>query len=364
MADESSSNAEERTEPASARKREDARQKGQVSRSIEVNSALALVFGLLILNFAGGMIGQQIAEMARSTFANAGQVQITPATLHSMIAEGFLLMAYVIAPVAVGLLIVGLLASVAQVGFYFSFEALEPRWSKLNPMKGLVNLFGSRRSLVELAKGLAKVIVVGLVSYIALDSLMSESVLLVDADLSAVFAFMTKGAMSVALKAGIAMLILAVFDYAFQRFDFEKSLRMTKQEVKEEYKMMEGDPVVKSRIKTIQRQIAYKRMMSDVPKADVVVTNPTHLALAIKYDSHKMGAPRVVAKGADLIAKKIREIAAQHHVPIVEDKPLAQALYKAVDIGDEIPEKLFQAVAQVLAYIYRLRDKTLTYSRR
>ena len=139
---------------------------------------------------------------------------------------------------------------------------------------------------------------------------------------------------------------------------------MTKQEVKEEYKTMEGDPIVKGRIKTIQRQIAYKRMMADVPKADVVVTNPTHLALALKYDSKKMGAPRLVAKGAALIAQKIKEIAAQHNVPIVEDKPLAQALYKSVDIGEEIPEKLFQAVAQVLAYIYRLRDQKLVYSKR
>jgi flagellar biosynthetic protein FlhB len=139
---------------------------------------------------------------------------------------------------------------------------------------------------------------------------------------------------------------------------------MTTQEVKEENKMLEGDPAVKGRIKTIQRQIAYKRMMTDVPKADVVVTNPTHLALALKYDPKKMGAPRLVAKGADLIAQKIKEIATEHHIPIVEDKPLAQAIFKSVDIGDEIPEKLFQAVAQVLAYIYRLRDKTLARRKR
>jgi flagellar biosynthesis protein FlhB len=364
MAEDSGSHAEERTEPASQRKRDEARKKGQVSRSVEVNNALALVAGLLILNFAGSMIGQQIADMSRSTFANASRYEITPATLHSMMVQGMVMIGTLVAPVAIGLLIVGVIANVAQVGFFFSFESLQPKWTKLNPFTGIKNLFGSRRSLVELAKGMTKVIVVGLVAYAALESLMSESVLLVDADLSAVFAFMTKGAMSVALKAGIAMLVLAVFDYAFQRFDFEKSLRMTKQEVKEEYKMLEGDPVVKGRIKTIQRQIAYKRMMSDVPKADVVVTNPTHLALALKYDSKKMGAPRVVAKGADLIALKIREIAAKHHVPIVEDKPLAQALYKSVDIGEEIPEKLFQAVAQVLAYIFRLRDKKLSYSRK
>ena len=364
MAEDGATQAEERTEPASARKKEEARKKGQVSKSVEVNSALALVFGLLIINFAGGMIGQQIAAMARSIFANASNFEITRATLHSMIAEGFMLIGYVVAPVAIGLMVVGLVANIAQVGFVFSVEALEPKWHKLNPLSGMKNIFLSRRSLVEVAKGILKVIVVGLVAYFALDSLMSESVVLVDADLQAVFGFMVKGAMSVGFKAALAMLVLAVFDYAFQRFDYERSLRMSKQEVKEENKMMEGDPLVKGRIKTIQRQIAYKRMMTDVPKADVVVTNPTHLALALKYDSKKMAAPRLVAKGADLIAQKIKEIALQHDIPIVEDKPLAQAIYKSVDIGDEIPEKLFQAVAQVLAYIYRLRDKTMAKAKR
>jgi flagellar biosynthetic protein FlhB len=361
---EDASQAEDRTEPASARKKEEARKKGQVSRSVEVNTALALVFGLLIINITGGMIGQQLSTMARSTFANASHFEITRATLHSMMAQGLLLIGYVVAPVAIGLMVVGLLANIAQVGFVFSVEALEPKWRKLNPMTGIKNIFFSRRSLVEVSKGILKVVVVGLVAYFALDSLMADSAILVDADIQSVFGFMINGAMSVGLKAALAMLVLAVFDYAFQRYDFEKSLRMTKQEVKEENKMLEGDPTVKGRIKTIQRQIAYKRMMTDVPKADVVVTNPTHLALALKYDPKKMGAPRLVAKGADLIAQKIREIAQQHNIPIVEDKPLAQAIFKSVDIGDEIPEKLFQAVAQVLAYIYRLRDNTLAESKR
>jgi flagellar biosynthetic protein FlhB len=364
MAEEAATQTEDKTEPASARKKEEARKKGQVSKSVEVNSALALVFGLLILNFAGGMIAQQIAAMARTTFANASNFEITRATLHSMMAQGLILVGYVVAPVAIGLMVVGLVANIAQVGFVFSVEALEPKWHKLNPLHGIKNIFLSRRSFVEVAKGILKVIVVGLVAYFALDSLMSDSAVLVDADLQTVLAFMVKGAMSVGFKAALAMLVLAVFDYAFQRFDFERGLRMTKQEVKEENKMMEGDPMVKGRIKTIQRQIAYKRMMADVPKADVVVTNPTHLALALKYDSKKMGAPRLVAKGADLIAQKIKEIALQYNVPIVEDKPLAQALFKSADIGDEIPEKLFQAVAQVLAYIYRLRDKTVSNAKR
>jgi flagellar biosynthetic protein FlhB len=355
MAEETASQ-EERTEPATARKKEESRKKGQVVKSHEVNTAIALVSGLLILYFSGGLIAQQLAAVMKTAFVDASRIELTAASVHNLVAQGLLTIGYVVAPVAIGLMAVGTLANFAQVGFLFSMEALQPKWGKLNPLTGIKNLFASRRSFVEISKGILKVIVVALVAYYALDSLLADSVMLVDADLQTVFAFMAKGALSVGFKAGLATLVLALFDYAFQRFEYERGLRMTKQEVKEEYKMLEGDPTVKGRIKTIQRQIAYKRMMTDVPKADVVITNPTHLALALKYDTAKMSAPRVVAKGADLIAQKIREIALSHHVPIVEDKPLAQALYKAVDVGEEIPEQLFQAVAQILAYIYRLKD--------
>ena len=359
MASEETSSPEERTEPASGRKKEEARKKGQVVKSLEVNTALLLVFGLLVLYVAGGLIAQQLTSVAKEVFLNAGRIVISPAGLHHGLVQVFLVIGISVAPIAVSLMVVGLISNVAQVGFLFSTKALEPKWSKLNPLNGIKNIFGSRRSLVEVSKGIVKVAVVGWVAYIALDSMITDTLQLADAELSAVIAFMVKGAFAVGFKAGLAMLVLAVFDYAFQRYEHERNLRMTKQEVKEEFKMLEGDPTVKGRIKTIQRQIAYKRMMSDVPKADVVVTNPTHLALALKYDVAKMGAPRLVAKGADLIAQRIKEIAAQHNVPIVEDKPLAQAIYKSVDVGEEIPEKLFQAVAQVLAYIYRLRDKRL-----
>jgi flagellar biosynthetic protein FlhB len=177
-----------------------------------------------------------------------------------------------------------------------------------------------------------------------------------DSDAETILGFMAKSALGVGLKVGIAYLVVAALDVAYQRFEYERDLRMTKQEVKEEHKQQEGDPLIKSRIRTVQRQIAYKRMMQEVPKADVVVTNPTHIAVALKYDVAKMSAPKVVAKGAELIAQRIKDLAREHGVPIVEDKLLARLLYKSVEIGEEIPEKLFQAVAQVLAYIYRLRN--------
>jgi flagellar biosynthesis protein FlhB len=348
---------EEQTEPASAKKREDSRKRGKVVKSVELNMALLLLFGLLILSLTGGMIASQVSAIAREIFSHAASIEITPSSLQGAATRGFVLIALTIAPVALGLMAVGMIANLLQVGFLFSLEAIQPKWHKLNPVSGLKNIFISRRSAVELAKGVAKICIVGLVAYSSLDSLLSESVLLVDADVQSIAGFMEKGALAVGFKTSIAMLVVAVLDYGFQRYQFERDIRMTKQEAKEEFKMLEGDPAVKGRIKTIQRQIAYKRMMTDVPKSDVVVTNPTHLALALKYDPKNMTSPKLVAKGADLIAQKIREIAREHHIPIVEDKPLAQALYKNVEVGEEIPEKLFHAVAQVLAYIYRMRDK-------
>jgi flagellar biosynthetic protein FlhB len=195
-----------------------------------------------------------------------------------------------------------------------------------------------------------------------LQDLIAQSVLLMDNDPAGIFSFMGHAAVSVGIKTGLAFLVIAVLDFFYQRFEHEKTLKMTKEEVREESKELEGDPLVKSRIRTVQRKIAYKRMMQDVPKADVVVTNPTHLAVALKYDAAKMAAPRVVAKGAGLIAERIKAIARDHGVPVLEDKPLARALYSTVEIGDEVPEKLFQAVAQVLAYIYRLRKTSTRFS--
>jgi flagellar biosynthetic protein FlhB len=211
--------------------------------------------------------------------------------------------------------------------------------------------------LVELVKGLAKVAILALVAYNATNDVLAEAITLADADAMAIVEFMANAAVAISLKVGLAYFALAGADYAYQKFEYLKQLRMTKQEVKDEAKELEGDPLIKGRIRSIQRQIAYRRMMQDVPKADVVVTNPTHFAVAIKYEVGKMSAPKVVAKGVDLIALRIREVAMEHHVPLVEDKPLAQLLYKTVEIGDQIPEKLFQAVAQVLAYVYRLRDQ-------
>jgi flagellar biosynthetic protein FlhB len=349
--------AEERTEPASAKKQSEARRKGKVARSAELNGAAVLVFGLTMVYFGGTAIAAKLADVARSTFANAATIDVNAASAQHFVQEGFLAFAITAVPVLSGLMLVGVIANIAQVGFLWTLEPLVPNFAKLNPLSGIQRVMFSRTMLVELVKGLAKVAILALVAYNATNDVLAEAITLADADAMAIVEFMANAAVAISLKVGLAYFALAGADYAYQKFEYLKQLRMTKQEVKDEAKELEGDPLIKGRIRSIQRQIAYRRMMQDVPKADVVVTNPTHFAVAIKYEVGKMSAPKVVAKGVDLIALRIREVAMEHHVPLVEDKPLAQLLYKTVEIGDQIPEKLFQAVAQVLAYVYRLRDQ-------
>ncbi len=360
MAEETAS-SQDKTEEATPHKREESREKGSVARSMEMNSAFILVFGLLILYFGGAALATKIASITQSVLTNSSTIVISTTSVHYYTIQGILVCLYLLAPILLGLLVVGFGASVAQVGFYFAPEALAVKWHKLNPLTGMKKVMISRHAMAEMLKNLLKVGVIGLIAYVSIKGAMGDTLSLMDGDARGILTFLVDSSLSAGFKIGLAFLVLAVFDYLFQRFEFERDIRMTKQEVKEETKTTEGDPFVKGRIRTVQRQIAYKRMMHDVPKADVVVTNPTHVAVALKYEAGKMDAPRVVAKGAELIAQRIKEIARKHDIPIVEDKVLARALFKSVDIGEAIPEKLFQAVAQLLAYIFRMKNSKYTY---
>ncbi len=355
MADEKP-DSDERTEPASDKKKSESREKGMVAKSMDLNSAVILLFGSFTILLFGSTMYGQMSSMFKYTLTNTHTIEVSATAIHHFIYLIVSFLAVSLLPMLGALMVLGIVSNLLQTGFMFSPKALELKWSKLNPIAGIKRVLFSTHSLVELGKGAAKSIIVGIVAYNVIDKLITDSIVLVDSDVESIGGFMISAVSKVILNVGIAFFVLAAFDYFYQKFEYEKNLRMTKQEVKEEYKMSEGDPTVKGRIKTVQRQIAYKRMMADVPKADVVVTNPTHFAVALKYDTKKMSAPKVVAKGADLIALKIKEIAKQHGVPIVEDKPLAQALFKSVEIGDQIPEQLFQAVAQILAYIFRLKN--------
>jgi len=346
---------QERTEQATPKKREDARRKGQVARSREITAASVMLMGLLLFYLMGGYVYLQTAAMLRG-YLGGLNVELTAGESQLMLARSMRAFIAICWPFMVGLSVAAIIAGYLQVGSAMSGESLKPDLDKVNPLKGLQRLC-STNSLVELAKSLIKITVIGYVAwrevrveFINLGPLSEQGVWQITSYLGRV-------SLRIALWTTLAMAALAVLDYGYQRWQHEKKLRMTRQELKEEFKQTEGDPIIKSRIKALQRDMARKRMMADVPKADVIITNPTELAVALRYVSGQMTAPKVVAKGAGYIAKRIREIAAEHNVPIVEDKPLARALYKTVEIGGEVPFTLYAAVAEVLAYIYRLKRR-------
>jgi len=358
MAENNSGSDQEKTEDASGHKREETRKHGSVAKSLEINSAVMIVAGVLIISAGSASVASTIADAARNLFTNAGRIQLTIGNVHNYAVQGIVSGALALGPLLFGMMVVAAAVNYMQVGFMFSVEVLRPKLEKFNPLAGLKRMLFTKRSLVELMKNLIKMVIVGVVAYKVISQMMDGVLTLMDGDTMAVLESFSSMALQVALKAGGAFFILAALDFAYQRYDHEQSMKMTKDEVKEESKMLEGNPMIKSRVRSAQRQIAYKRMMQDVPKADVVITNPTHLAVALQYDMAKMGAPTVTAKGAELIAQRIKDIAREHDIPIVEDRPLARALYKSVKVGEEIPEQLFQTVAQLLAYIYRIKNST------
>jgi flagellar biosynthetic protein FlhB len=245
-----------------------------------------------------------------------------------------------------------------QTGFLFTAGPLAPDFSKLNPLKGLSNLF-SKNTMFEIAKGVLKIAVLGCILYFTVKKEVVKIPFLIDMEMPGIVNFSFEQLRKLILTAATVLSVFAVVDFAYQKWQFTKNLKMTKMEVKDEAKQSEGDPQIKARIRTLQREMARKRMMQEVPKADVVITNPTHFAVALKYDSSKMGAPTLVAKGANLIAAKIKELAKEHGVPVFEDKPLARTLFK-LDLGQEIPETLYRALASILANVYKLKGKKNT----
>lgn len=342
---------QERTEEATSRRRDEAREKGQVARSQELVSVGILVACLIYFYFGTSGLLKNVMELMTSGFRTAGQMTLTPDSLISLFSDYIFKGFIIVAPIMVSVFVAAVLGNVLQIGFMFSSESVSPQFSKIDPIKGFQRLF-SLRSIVELVKSILKVCIVGLVAYLVVKNEIDNMLPLMEESVWGTMIYFGKVCFKILLATTIILVILAILDYIYQRWEYEKSLRMTKQEIKDEYKNTEGDPLIKSRIRRLQREIAQKRMMAQVPKADVVITNPTHFAVAIRYDYESMMAPKVVAKGANLIAEKIKQIARENDVPIVEDKPLAQVLYKMVDIDQLIPEDLYKAVAEVLAFVY------------
>ena len=344
---------QEKTERATPKKKEEAREKGQIAQSREIPSVMVLLSALSVFYFAGGWMFNQLGHVMQGVFSQLAQRSFGVEAAHDLLWHIFQKLLILLAPLLIVVLTAGVISNVAQTGFLLTGETLTPKLSKLNPLNGIKRLF-SLRSSVEILKAILKMIIVGGISYATIAAEMDQISALVVLDAASIIAFMGRVALKLGFYTCLVLMVLAGIDFLFQHWQHERDLRMTKQEVKDEFRQKEGDPMVRSRIRAVQREMAMRRMMESVPDATVVITNPTHLAVALKFD-RSLPAPKVVAKGAGVIAENIKALAREHDVPIIEQKPLARALYKNVEIDQYIPAELYHAVAEMLAYVYRLK---------
>src|SRR5690625_4158749 len=348
--------AGEKTEKATPKKREDEREKGRVAKSQEINTAILLLFAFIILAVMGSFMKETMSSLVFLSFTEYIHWYVTADSVMQVLREAFFEIAKVITPIMGVVLIAAIAGNLLQVGFLFTTEPLKFDLKKIDPISGAKRIF-SLRALVELLKSMLKIIFIGTISFIVIWMYKDEMMMIALKNTESAISFFGRVTITIGISATLALLFLSVFDYAYQRYDFEKNIRMSKQDIKDEHKNIEGDPLIQSKIKQKQREIAMRRMMSEVPHADVVITNPTHYAVAITYNEEKASAPYVVALGIDDIALKIREIAEAHGVMTVENRKLARDLYDSLEIGDIIPEEFYQAVAEILAYVYRIENK-------
>jgi flagellar biosynthesis protein FlhB len=348
-----SDTSQDKTEQPTGKKLEDARQDGNIAQSREIPSVLILASSTGVLFFTGSWMIGRLTAMMRSLYRQAGSLIMAPASMDKLMWEICLHTLVVLVPLMLAIMIAGVVGNVAQFGFLFTGKKLTPDLNKLNPINGLKNLF-SLRSLVELGKSIIKLVIISEVAYIVFNRYRDEIPSLMRLSVGQILGFIGRVSFQMCLYICMVLFLMAVLDFIYTRWQHRQDLKMTKQEVKDEHKQAEGDPAVKARIRSVQREMARRRMMEAVPEATVVITNPTHLAIALKYEEG-MHAPSVVAKGAGFIAQKIKSLADENNVPLVENKPLARAMFKSTEIGDFIPAELYRAVAEILAYVYRLK---------
>ncbi|WML43717.1 flagellar biosynthesis protein FlhB [Neobacillus sp. PS3-40] len=346
----------EKTEKATPKKRQEARKKGQTAKSQDINTAVVLLAVFFFMSMAGGFMKKGIFTLFENSFQGNLRMDLTEGNIQGMFLGILKELAIYIGPILLVALLAGVISNFSQVGFMFTSEAIQPKLEKINPISGFKRVF-SMRAIVELMKSILKIGFIGIITFSVLWKRMDEILVLSQKSIGSALATLSSLTIQMGLFASGALLFLAILDFLYQKFDFEKNIRMSKQDIKDEYKNTEGDPLIKSRIKQMQREIAMRRMMQEVPKADVVITNPTHFAIAIRYDESKRDAPFVVAKGVDFIAQKIKMVAKENDVMTVENRPLARALYSQTEIGDAIPEEFFKAVAEILAFVYKVKNK-------
>ncbi len=351
----------EKTEPATAKKLQDARKEGQVAKSQELNHAFGLLTLFVMLKLFISFIGEELLGIFQLIYKkipdiineSIGGISVyTASTLINNVMGTILL---ILAPVFVIGFMVSLLSNILQVKWKVTAKPMMPKLSKINPISGFKRIF-SKDSLFELLKSIVKIVVIIYVAYSSIKDHQNDLFLLYDIPLMQVILLVGTIVIDTGLKISLVYFIVGLGDFIYQRHKFKEDMKMTKQEVKDEYKNTEGNPEIKGRQRSKMREASQRRMMQNLPSADVVITNPTHYAVAIKYDAQQNAAPVVVAKGEDFLAQRIREAAKEHHIEIVENKPLARMLYANVDVGQEVPPELYQAVAEVLAFVYSLRE--------
>lgn len=350
--------AEERTEKATPKKRKDTREKGQVLKSTEVNTAAELLIMITVIKlFGSGMVSKLFSVLQRiisaeyiytSDFGSKYAARVIGRSLFDIL--------YIIFPFLAAAIIASIASNYLQVGFLYTTKTLKPDLARLNPIEGFKRIF-SLRTLAELLKSVLKILLIGSVIYSEYNKKFIQIPQIMEMDVVSSASYIFDSLLDIAYKAVFMLVIIATADYFYQKYDYEKRLMMSKKEVLEEYKQTEGDPKIKGQIKKRQREISSRRMIGRVPTADFVVTNPTHFAVAVRYDEKLDKAPVVVAKGQDLLAQKIKKIAAENNIDMVENKPLARALYASCEVDQQIPPEFFKVVAEILAFVYKNRRK-------
>ncbi len=347
---------QEKTERATPKRKQEAREKGNVPRSIEVNSAAILLIVSLAFLILGNHLYRNLLSIMAKVLGHLNSISVTTASFPVLMRDGGIAFTVLMGPILLSIIVAGIVSNVIQSGLVFSGHSIEPKLEKISPASGFKRLF-SLRSLEELIKNILKMLIIGYIGYVTLRGEQSHFLDLIDQDVAQILAFIASISLKLCVRVGVVFILLAILDFAYQKYEYEKNLKMTKQEVKDEYKQIEGDPLIKSRIRSMQRERARHRMFQDVPQADVVIVNPTHVAVALKYDPEKMSAPKVVAKGMRKIAEKIKQVAREHNIPVVERPLVARMLYKSANVGDEVPADLYQLVAEILAHVYQMKNK-------
>ena len=346
----------DRTEQATPKKLRDARQKGRHFKSMEVVTAFSLLALLGTLSVCGAAMADGASRLMVDAFTGAATRHLTAATLRALLMDAMTRFGQIMLPVMGVALVGGVAFHVLQTGFLLVSQALTPKMDRINPLSGFKRIF-SWRTLESLAKALIKTAVLATLAYREFMDRMDEMAALMGLPPAAAMGSIGRMLLAVALKLCVALAIIAPFDLLFQWWQFRRDLMMTKQEVRDEYKLTEGDPQIRGRIRSEQRQMAHMRMMQAMAEADVLITNPTHYAVALAYREKEHRAPKVVAKGRDLLAQRMRQRAQDLNIAVVERREVARQLYLSCDVGDEVPEELYQAVAEILAYVYRLRNR-------